>query len=254
MKYCIIPKKILLHVMVLLIVVAQTSYSSTLTSYAKGVMVAENENTNEESYIKYVSEYFQVAAENSNNENKLVYTNNFLKTSEVKKFNQFLMSYFLGDVPTLLLLYGDDDNARIVISTEGLNESINQHNSTLDFLSEVVKQTENYDKERRIIYFSEYLNTYANYDYTYQNKTAYDLMKNHMGICNSYATAFNWMCKLAGYNSRYVVGELNGISHAWNKVNIEKTEWKNIDVANLHICNPYLDDESLKIYHAYQEY
>ena len=64
------------------------------------------------------------------------------------------------------------------------------------------------------------------------SQTAYGILINNLGICQSYAEAFNVLALKAGLGSVVVVGVLNGMGgHAWNRVMIND-EWFTLDVTN----------------------
>jgi len=64
------------------------------------------------------------------------------------------------------------------------------------------------------------------------SQTAYGILINGKGICQSYAEAFRVLADKAGLPSLVIVGELNGMGgHAWNRVKIDG-EWFTLDVTN----------------------
>jgi len=69
----------------------------------------------------------------------------------------------------------------------------------------------------------------ARYKYS---QTAYGILINGKGICQSYAEAFRVLADKAGLPSLIIVGELNGMGgHAWNRVLIDG-EWFTLDATN----------------------
>lgn len=63
--------------------------------------------------------------------------------------------------------------------------------------------------------------------------SAYGVLVAGYGVCDSYAKAFQMMCKKTGIDCIYVTGSINKGGkverHAWNKVNIDGN-WYNVDV------------------------
>lgn len=69
--------------------------------------------------------------------------------------------------------------------------------------------------------------------YTYKySQTAYGVLINHTGVCQSYAEAFKLIADSAGLPCIVVTGVINGAgSHMWNRVYIND-QWKTLDVTN----------------------
>lgn len=61
--------------------------------------------------------------------------------------------------------------------------------------------------------------------------TPYGVLVENMGVCESYAEAFHLIAKKAGLNSVIVTGRKEGITHEWNRVNIDN-QWYTLDVVN----------------------
>lgn len=59
--------------------------------------------------------------------------------------------------------------------------------------------------------------------------SAVGIILNNTGVCSGYADAFQIFMTLLGIDSKYVVGTGNGVSHAWNLVNLDD-KWFQIDV------------------------
>ncbi|WP_054955655.1 transglutaminase domain-containing protein [Paenibacillus dakarensis] len=115
-------------------------------------------------------------------------------------------------------------------------------------------------------YLNYYLNDYTEYDYealenaeknhfrTVDKKyndsfTAYGIMVNKVGVCESYAATYKLLSDLAGLDSIVVTGYLGSVPHAWNKVLLDG-KWYNVDSTNNDANSgiPYLlynsDDET----------
>ena len=84
------------------------------------------------------------------------------------------------------------------------------------------------------------------------SQTAYGVLADGLGICQSFAEAFKVLASRAGLKSIVVTGVINGIGgHEWNRVYIDG-QWYTLDVsnnANLHM-NKFLNisDEIAQIY------
>ena len=62
--------------------------------------------------------------------------------------------------------------------------------------------------------------------------STYGILVKKVGVCQSYAMAFDYLCSLADVNCVVVVGDImGGLPHAWNKVEVSG-EWLTIDVTN----------------------
>ncbi len=67
------------------------------------------------------------------------------------------------------------------------------------------------------------------------------------GICEAYANTFQLMCKLAGIDSQIITGEVNGVGHMWNIVNIDG-DYYHVDVTS---DDPYPDVEGRQRYNFF---
>lgn len=62
--------------------------------------------------------------------------------------------------------------------------------------------------------------------------STYGILVKKIGVCQSYAYAFDYLCELAGVDCIVVTGNMMGyLPHAWNKVEVDG-EWLVIDVTN----------------------
>lgn len=113
-------------------------------------------------------------------------------------------------------------------------------------VSQVIKNGMTDDQKREAIYG--YLSDNAKYDTAalkaaeangYKDPgaqyadsfTAYGIMVKKVGVCISYAESYKLLSDLAGLKSVVVTGKLDGVGHAWNKVQIGDS-WYNVDVTN----------------------
>lgn len=75
-------------------------------------------------------------------------------------------------------------------------------------------------------------NNFTNTDPEFNDSfTTYGIMVKGIGVCGSYASTYKMLSDLSGLESIVVVGTLDGVGHAWNKVKIGN-EWFNVDATN----------------------
>ena len=76
-------------------------------------------------------------------------------------------------------------------------------------------------------------NNYMGVDAKYNDSfSTYGILVKKVGVCQSYAFAFDYLCELANIECIMVTGDMMGyLPHAWNKVKIGN-EWFAIDVTN----------------------
>ncbi len=90
---------------------------------------------------------------------------------------------------------------------------------------DVVKEKLIYDR----ILLDSYYNLNAQWDgLANDNWTAYGILVNKYGVCESYAEAFQTLCNAVGINCTGIVGTAGG-GHKWNAVQIEG-EWYQCDI------------------------
>lgn len=73
------------------------------------------------------------------------------------------------------------------------------------------------------------------------------LVRNGNGICEAYATTFQFMCRLAGIDSQLITGTVNGVGHMWNIVKIDG-DYYHVDVTS---DDRAPDDNSRKLYNYF---
>ena len=114
-------------------------------------------------------------------------------------------------------------------------------------IAEIITDGMTDTEKRRAIY--DYLEANTTYDdaacdnaiennFTGMNKdyrdsfSTYGILVKKVGVCQSYAYAFDYLCELAGVKCIVVTGDMMGyMPHAWNKVEVDG-EWLVIDVTN----------------------
>ena len=76
-------------------------------------------------------------------------------------------------------------------------------------------------------------NNFQKTDEKYRDSfSTYGILVKKVGVCQSYAYAFDYLCSLAGVECILVTGDIMGyLPHAWNKVKIGN-EWFVVDVTN----------------------
>lgn len=85
-----------------------------------------------------------------------------------------------------------------------------------------------YDKVYSI---NQYLVNRFSYDNTLVNNNAYLALANGTTTCQGYAMTAYRLFKVAGIDTRIIVGKLDGINHGWNLVKVNNI-WYHIDVTN----------------------
>lgn len=102
----------------------------------------------------------------------------------------------------------------------------------LTYLNHVIEITgaRSLEKAEAVKALHDYLVLNLKYDETYQaaSHTPEGVMKNHVAVCEGYARTMQLLLKLAGIDSKIVVGTA-GEAHAWNLVKLDD-EWYHVDV------------------------
>ncbi|MDD6035531.1 MAG: transglutaminase domain-containing protein [Lachnospiraceae bacterium] len=103
----------------------------------------------------------------------------------------------------------------------------------LTYLNHVIDLTgaRSLEKAEAVKALHDYLVLNLKYDETYQaaSHTPEGVMKNHVAVCEGYARTMQLLLKLAGIDSKIVVGTAGGGAHAWNLVKLDD-EWYHVDV------------------------
>lgn len=148
------------------------------------------------------------------------------------------------------LKYNYETLALIVEYSESANEIKRKQEEIISkakqIVGSIIKQGMSDDEKRKAIY--DYLNDNTKYDdaalenakknnYKYTDPqfndsfTTYGIMVKGIGVCGSYASTYKMLSDLSGIESIVVIGTLDGVGHAWNKVKIGN-EWFNVDATN----------------------
>jgi len=90
---------------------------------------------------------------------------------------------------------------------------------TLDSMSQL-------DKERAI---HDWIINNTQYDQSYSIYDPYNTLINHTGVCEGYSLLAQKMFTIVGIESIVVEGTADGVSHAWNMVNINN-HWYHVDL------------------------
>ena len=72
--------------------------------------------------------------------------------------------------------------------------------------------------EQKALYLHDYLVTTCEYDLTYSNYSAYDVLVGHSAVCQGYALAYDYLLGRAGVGSNVITSE--ALDHAWNLVTV----------------------------------
>lgn len=112
-----------------------------------------------------------------------------------------------------------------------------------DFIDMATEGTENMSKRELALHFEKVLMDYMHYSYTLRDlnqaypkpenysSADYDVMAAILagsGVCQNYAELYKLLCDIAGINCRLEAGKVDGVSHAWNLVEIDGT-WYHVD-------------------------
>ena len=95
------------------------------------------------------------------------------------------------------------------------------------------------------------------------NWTAYGILINHTGVCESYAEAFQTLCNAVGINCTGIVGIANGGNHKWNAVKLDG-DWYQCDITfddpvggspndAYHYYFNLTDNEMKELHHTWQK-
>lgn len=96
-------------------------------------------------------------------------------------------------------------------------------------ISEIIDENmSDYDKVKAI---NKYLINQFDYDETLKSNNAYSALMTGKTTCQGYAMTAYKMFNEAGINNKIVLGDVKGIPHVWNKVEISGV-WYNIDITN----------------------
>ncbi len=71
---------------------------------------------------------------------------------------------------------------------------------------------------QKYLFLHDYIVTHCEYDLTYSNYDAYDVLVTGSAVCQGYALAYGCLCNLAGLDCRYVSSA--ALNHAWNIITL----------------------------------
>lgn len=142
--------------------------------------------------------------------------------------------------------YGD--NATITATYRTTKEQEEYINTELTRVTNsiIIKDMSSFEKVKTI---NKYLVNRFEYDYSLVSNNAYSALTTGKTTCQGYALTASKMFNLAGIQNQIIVGDLNGVPHAWNLVNIDN-RWYQLDITNNDSTNSdnyfLKDDEILK--------
>lgn len=100
--------------------------------------------------------------------------------------------------------------------------------------------------EEKLLYIHDAICVIADYDYSFTNRSAYDILVNHTAVCQGYSLAFNYLAGQIGFETAYVSTDDSEIgqrqNHGWSAVKIG-SNWYYVDVTH--------DDASHDFYLAF---
>lgn len=158
------------------------------------------------------------------------------------------VTYYFDYNPNYKMLRASED--RTLYSKLNLEEK--QVFTALNNVVNQIKRTAYTEYERELAIHDYIVSTYAYgpYDTDDVPQRAHSIVgfvSDKEGICEAYANTFQLMCRLAGIESQIVTGEINGVGHMWNIVNIDG-DYYHVDVTS---DDPYPDDKNRKRYNFF---
>lgn len=223
------------------------SFLGNVKSYASEPVTANNTLVMERVAVSNAQQYQEQAQriydrikERIDGTEPYIETGIYVSKGEFDTLSYYTQIYFLGERPQLYYQELAPDLYSILVGRNGLKEQLRQHEKALEQLKEIIKKADSLKtKDEKAVFYAKYLYGNYAYDYSYENKDVYKLLRDKKGICHTYATAYAWLCKLSDIPVIYMSGSLDGVPHAWDKVKRDGGDWKNIDVTNLHVSPDY---------------
>ncbi len=146
--------------------------------------------------------------------------------SYVRTSYSYTYSYAKGCISTILPDYIDDITPEMSAQAEKLVDNIIAAHIT-DTMTDIEKALVLHDYlVHSAVYDSEAANS-MDYESYAKSYTAYGVLMNKTGVCQSYALAYGWLLNKCGIDWEYVTS--NSMHHAWNGVKIDG-EWYHVDV------------------------
>lgn len=128
------------------------------------------------------------------------------------------LNFQVGNLPVSTPSTGQDYNSKLEAAIDKAFASITTNMSDLE----------------KALVIHNYIATLANYDYSFSNGSAYDLLVNRNGVCAGYASAYSLLMNRLGIETTSVIGEVYNFDdgsglHEWNKIKIGE-KWYTVDV------------------------
>ncbi len=95
-----------------------------------------------------------------------------------------------------------------------LEEKLNEFRQTASSIASQVDPA--WDAPLKLLFLHDYIVTHCQYDLTYSNYNAYNVLVEHSAVCQGYSLAFQYLARLVGIETWIVSSEQ--IDHAWNLV------------------------------------
>lgn len=185
--------------------------------------------------------YINIATNLLQEENTVEVSPSFTK-EQIKKVNEAIFK----DLPQLFFVepsynykWKEKPDGTVISSTlvytfKNYEEGVHAtraivHNKILEFLKTLDKLESD---SQKITVMYKFFALARDYDISLQDdQSCYSVLIKKRGVCASYARTFQYIMISSGIECIYVTGELNGVSHAWNMVNLDDN-WYNVDVTN----------------------
>ena len=147
-----------------------------------------------------------------------------------KAFFALKGSYFYYEEFTPLYVKTGETTGYISIDTEKCRECLKRNNYIKKEIKKIVKKlkiTKKTSEKDAIRKINNYMVENFNYDYSYSNGSAYQLLKEKTGVCAAYADLFKDICGYIGIQAKNVIDTQQ--NHEWNIVRCNK-RWYYVDV------------------------
>lgn len=187
--------------------------------------------------------------------NETISLEEFNEASDTEKLEDALLEAYKQNplCGTLdAIAYDYESNSMIVTYVQSKEEQQTMQQDSLKKAAEIAdtiikEDMSDYEKEVAInqylcdnAQYNQQIMDYINEDGTISQEavkefansfTPYGVLVENLGVCESYAEAFQLVAREAGLESIIVTGTLDGVNHEWNRVQLDD-KWYTLDVTN----------------------
>lgn len=125
----------------------------------------------------------------------------------------------------------------VQLDRHGSSEEINEYVGIASVIANSLNADSDYD---RVVAIARWISDNAAYDNSLTMFSLKNCISDRSCVCEGYAQCFQAMATSVGLNSYIVKGQLNGVNHAWNVVEIDDS-WYYVDTTNAD-RGSYFDD------------